>query len=282
MIEVSIIIINYNTYKLTCDCVQSVIDNSIDIDYEIILVDNASIECNPDLFIKRFENITLVKSKVNHGFAGGNNIGLQYAKGENILLLNSDTILIENSVKFIFNKGKEISNLGAATIKIIYPGGKIQPAANKFPSTLAHFLQTTRLRKVFKKVYKQKRGNYDYSCDFPTDWIWGTFFYFPKKNLQYMNGKLSETYFMYSEDVEWCYNFKKHNLQNYYFSGSEIIHYGGKSSSSGFKNKLFLQNYFHFIKFNYGLGYYLIERLLFMFDELEWRIRFGRRVNSKY
>lgn len=278
--DVSVVIINYNTFQFTSNCIQSVIDKTSGIHYEIILVDNASKECDAFAFKERFPEIILVKSKVNLGFAGGNNLGLEYASGRNILLLNSDTILFENSIHFIFNNCKEVSNLGAATIKITYPDGRVQHSANKFPSVLGHFLKTTRLRKIFTRLYIRIMGHYDYSKSFSCDWVWGTFFYFPVKNLQYMNGKLSETYFMYSEDVEWCYYFKKNKLENYFFSGSTIIHYGGKSSLAESKNKLFLQNHFHFIKNNYGFVYYCIDRLLYMLDEFEWRIRFRKRITS--
>ena len=87
-----------------------------------------------------------------------------------------------------------------------------------------------------------------------------------------MDGKLSETYFMYLEDMEWCYHFKKNQLCNFYFSDSKIIHYGVRSSSVAFKNKMLLQNHLHFIKHNYGFCYYCIDRLLFMIDSLEWKL----------
>jgi hypothetical protein len=275
--QVSVIIINYNTFELTCNCIASVLQKTAGIDFEIILVDNASAECDPRLFKERFPGIVLVESKANLGFAGGNNLGLQYATGENILLLNSDTLLLEDSIHFIYDKCKDLPGLGVATIKLIYPDGAIQPAARKFPSVLAHFLKTTRLRLLFTALYKKKAGRYDYSKSFTCDWVWGTFFYFPVKNLQCMGGKLSDTYFMYSEDVEWCFHFKKNRLSNYYFSGSELIHYGGKSSTSAYKNKLLVQNHLHFIKHHYGFAHYFLERLLFLADELEERIRFGNK-----
>lgn len=274
--DVSVIIINFNTYQLSCNCIQSLIDHTSNIGFEIILVDNASTECNPDLFKKRFPGIILVKSDVNLGFAGGNNLGLKYVSGSNILLLNSDTLLLENSILFIFDKCKNIPRLGVATIQLYYPDGRIQANAKRFPSVLAHFLKTSRLRKIFRKTYNHYNGNYNYSQSFVCDWVWGTFFYFPIQNLKGLNNKLPETYFMYSEDVEWCYHFKQNHLDNYFLNDSKIIHFGGQSSSSDYRNKVIFENHLHFIKSNYGFGSYLIERLLFMIDDLEWRVRFGR------
>lgn len=280
--EVSVIIINFNTFKLTSNCIQSVIDHTIGTTYEIILVDNASIECNADLFKEQFPQIKLIKSEQNLGFAGGNNLGMSQASGEYILLLNSDTIMVENSIQFIYEKCKEIRDLGAATIKLTYPNGKIQHSAQKFPSLTAHFLFTTRLNKVFRKLYNKKGGVFDFSKDFSCDWIWGTFFFFPAKNVKSTNGKLSDTYFMYAEDIEWCYNFKNNGLKNYYFSEAKIIHLGGMSSPDKFKNRLMMQNNLHFIKTHYGAIHYSIEKLLIAIDAIERKLRPERKDRQSF
>src|SRR4051812_12404319 len=96
--QVSIIIVNYNTFELTSDCIRSVIAFTIGLEYEIILVDNASTECAPEEFLKEFPAVQLVKSETNGGFAYGNNLGIQHASGTRILLLNSDTALTEDSI----------------------------------------------------------------------------------------------------------------------------------------------------------------------------------------
>ena len=271
--QVSVIIINYNTFEYTCNCIQSVIDKTKDIDYEIILVDNASSECTPDLFKEKFPQIILIKNPENRGFAAGNNLGIQKAKGEFILLLNSDTVFIENSILFIYKKCKPVQDLGAATIQLIFPDGSVQSSAKRFPSVMAHFLEITRLYKIFKKRYNKRNEKYNYEKNFVCDWIWGTFFFFPKKNLEMMNGHLSETYFMYSEDVEWCYQFKKAGLNNYYFSESKIMHLVGQSSSGLFKNKLVEKNHLHFIKSNYGFFPFIIEKVLLGTERVRNKVR---------
>lgn len=270
---VSIIIINYNTFQLTCNCIESVLLHTTGLSYEIILVDNASTESEADLFKQKFPSIHLIKSETNLGFAGGNNLGLQYATGEYILLLNSDTLLTENSILFIYEKAKAIPALGAATVKLVYPDGSIQPAARSFPSVKKHFLEFTRLYRLFHSTYDKLAERFDYNTDFSCDWIWGTFFFFPRKNLELTGGKLAATYFMYSEDVEWCYLFSKQGLVNYYFSGSSVIHLIGKSSGDKYKRSLVRKNHLHFIRTCYGLLPYLLEWVLCKGDDLEQRLR---------
>src|ERR1700761_7305700 len=97
--QLSIIIINYNTFQLTCNCIQSIYDKLTGVDFEIILVDNASVECDAHLFKAKFPNINLIISPTNTGFTGGNNLGVANATGEYLLLLNSDTELINNAPK---------------------------------------------------------------------------------------------------------------------------------------------------------------------------------------
>src|ERR1700756_1714891 len=96
--DVSIIIVNYNTFDLTCKCISTVIQCTKGIFYEIILVDNASVECDADLFLQKFPTIRLIKSTTNLGFTGGNNLGIENSGGKYILLLNSDTELTEDSI----------------------------------------------------------------------------------------------------------------------------------------------------------------------------------------
>ena len=130
---VSVIIINYNTFDITCNCIRSVIEHTKGVAYEIILVDNASTKGNPDDFLEQFPSIVLVKSKDNGGFAKGNNLGIEHAKGDIILLLNSDTLLIEDSISIAANYIEQNPSL-ILTTKLLYENRKYQNNARKFRS----------------------------------------------------------------------------------------------------------------------------------------------------
>src|SRR5881394_3096476 len=132
--QFSIIIINYNTFNLTSDCIRSVILFTKDVDYEIILVDNASVERDPEHFLKEFPGIILIKSPGNGGFAYGNNLGIGKASGEYILLLNSDTILQEDSISKSLNYLRNYKNAGVLGCRMTFIDGSIQYTARKFRS----------------------------------------------------------------------------------------------------------------------------------------------------
>ena len=123
--QLSIIIINYNTFALTCNCIASIKEKLVGVDYEIILVDNASVECDANLFVDKFPFINLIKSPVNTGFTGGNNMGVAAAGGEYLLLLNSDTELINNAPKICLDHLQLHKEVGIATCQFLYPDGKI-------------------------------------------------------------------------------------------------------------------------------------------------------------
>lgn len=146
------IIINYNTFSLTCKCIESILKYTQQVSYEIILVDNGSTECDADKFLELFPQITLIKSAENVGFAKGNNLGLQYAKGKYILLLNSDIELTENSIEICLKKKiQENTKIGVVSLLLIYPDGKIQHNANKFHNLTYEIIEIFRLHKILGK-----------------------------------------------------------------------------------------------------------------------------------
>jgi GT2 family glycosyltransferase len=130
--QLSIIIINYNTFQLTCNCIRSIKEKLVDLSYEIILVDNDSSECDPNLFLKQFPDTRLIISAENTGFTGGNNIGITKAKGEYILLLNSDTELINNAPKICYDYMQQHPEVGMTTAQLSYPDGKLQYNCRRF------------------------------------------------------------------------------------------------------------------------------------------------------
>lgn len=252
--SVSIIIINYNTYSLTSKCIKSIYANTHDVAFEIILIDNASTECNPDSFKTLFPNITLFKSETNVGFAKGNNLGLSLSKNDIILFLNSDTELTEDSISICYNHLISKEDIGAITCKLKYPNNLIQHNCQSFPSAIKMLVEKLRLHKLIRRTRRSRylQGIYwDYETEGFPDWIWGTFFMFKRKVLLKLpNKKLHDDYFMYIEDIQWCLDFRKANIRILYTPKTTVIHYGGGSLAN--TNDLITKNYKKFLKENYS------------------------------
>lgn len=254
MTKVSIIIINYNTFELTSKCIASLYAFTKQVNFEVILVDNASTEKDPKEFLVQFPEIQLVINKENVGFAKGNNIGIMHAKGEVILLLNSDTELINDCISIAYQDLQSHLKCGVVTGKLLFPDGSIQHNCQAFPSVVKALVERMRLHKLISKIKKSTylQGYYfDYSQPGNPDWVWGTFFMFRKSLLKELPfAKLPETYFMYIEDMEWCIEIRKRGYSIRYNPTVSVIHHMG--GSSGNSKQLIRTNYLDFIQRYYS------------------------------
>ncbi|XZF13823.1 glycosyltransferase family 2 protein [Chitinophagaceae bacterium MMS25-I14] len=252
--DVSVVIINYNTLDLTEQCIRSVIKYTSGITYEIILVDNASTKEQPDRLAAVFPELKLVKSEKNLGFSGGNNLGILYASGKYILLLNSDTYLTENSLFTTFRYMEEHPQTGVLSARLIFPDGRHQAAAQRFPSVKYQLAELLRLQKLMSKKAAGRfllGAFFDHNETVRADWVWGTYFMFRKELLNRLpDNKLDDTYFMYNEDVQWCMDIRKLGYEIHFFAGTSVVHLMG--GSSGMKNDLMVQNGELFLKKNYS------------------------------
>ncbi|HXP53093.1 MAG TPA: glycosyltransferase family 2 protein [Bacteroidia bacterium] len=257
-IDVSIIIVNYNTFRLTRKCISTIVQHTKGVSYEIILVDNASVECDPDKFLKEFPAVKLVRSSENLGFTGGNNLGIGMAKGQYILLLNSDTELTEDSISKCYDVIKVNSKMGVVTCKLVSPNGEIQKQCHRFPSVALTLIELFRIHKLIpqpKRGILMGNGFFDHLSSIYTEFVWGAFFMFPTDILQkFTDKKLPGRFFMYSEDLEWCYTIKELGYTIYYNADTSIIHHLGASSKASFL-RLKHNNEYAFIVKHYGWFY---------------------------
>ena len=243
--KVSVIIINYNTFQLTCNCIESVIANTKGVAYEIILVDNASIERPPQSFKERFPDVILVESIVNGGFAKGNNWGIEVASGDIILLLNSDTYLTEDSISIAAQELNKNKSIGALGVRMVYPSNEVQFTARKFKSIRWELLDLFRFipmvlsekNRTILLLGKYFMGDFSLNCD----WVNGAFFMFRKELLQKLAGKkLDERFFMYGEDQLWCHQFTQIGFPSYFLSTTTIVHINNGSTDKNKQLKLIL------------------------------------------
>ena len=226
--QLSIIIINYNTFTLTCNCIQSIYDRLTEVDFEIVLVDNASVECDPHLFTNKFPDIHLVISPVNSGFTGGNNLGADNAKGEYLLLLNSDTELINNAPKICLDHLLQHKEVGMTTCQLLYPDGRIQYNCRRFRTISWELLEIFPLYKLLPKAKREAlmlHHYFDHQSFADCDWVWGAFMLFPKSIIQKLpKKKLSDDFFMYCEDTLWCWDFKQLGYKIHFLPQAKVMH----------------------------------------------------------
>lgn len=274
--QVSIIIINYNTFKLTSDCIRSVMEMTRSLSYEIILVDNASTECDPQEFLIEFPRVKLVRSQHNSGFAGGNNLGISHSEGEYILLLNSDTVLQEDSISSCISKMEQVPKIGVLGCRMIYPDGQIQYTARRFRSISWELLDLFRFIPYLMPYAKRSRkmlGKYfRHDEDSFCDWVNGAFFLFRKEILSLFPGnKLDERFFMYGEDHLWCEQIKSMGYDIYFYAGTTLIHINSGSTDISRQlelRKTMMKHELEIMKLRKGKGaYYFIFKVIYISKE---------------
>jgi GT2 family glycosyltransferase len=212
---VSIITINYNNTKLTCDLINSIKKNKY-INYEILVIDNASKKGNPLVIKEKYPEIKLFLSPKNLGFAGGNNLGIKHAKGDYIFLLNNDTEIVPNTIGMLIQKLKNDLKLGAVSPKIKYYSNPnmIQYAG----STQINHL-TLRNKHIGNR--QVDKGQHDFERD--TNYAHGAAMMIPRKVVEII-GPMPESYFLYYEEIDWCEKIKNAGYRIRYIPSSVVYH----------------------------------------------------------
>lgn len=232
MPELSIIIVSHNTKELLKNCINSVIRNTQNIEYEIIVVDNASSDGSIEMLKKEFPRVSIITNRENLGFAKANNKGIKVAKGENILLLNSDTLILGNCLQKILKFAKSTSDAGVIGCKVLNADKTLQYSCYRAPNFLTELLFFTKgIIKGFWDpftLYKYMKY-WDHNSIRKVDCVSGAFLFVKRQVLEKI-GMLDENFFMYYEDAEFCRRVrKKTDFKVYYYPEAEITHLKGMS-----------------------------------------------------
>ena len=233
-IIVSIIIVNYNSFALLQNCLESIIHHSQNFEYEIIVVDNNSTDGDVETITRQFENIILVKNESNEGFAKANNKGVKFASGKYLLILNNDTLFVENTIKKIFDFAESIKKPTIIGCKLVNEDHSHQNSAYKFPLLMRHFAATFFLDRIFPQLDSINKYYIDIEeKKEPTivDSVIGAFIFIPKETFNKLDG-FDERFFFYHEDTDLCFRIKNIGGSVYYFLGTSMLHYGGGTTDN--------------------------------------------------
>lgn len=234
--ELSIIIVSYNTSAVLHDCLDSIYKETKDLNFEVIVVDNASSDGSPDMVERDFPQVKLIRQNINPGFGVANNTGAQKAIGDWLLFLNPDTILFNNALKESLDAARELPKVGAFGCRLLFSDKTIQPTGGYFPTLFRLFAWHTALDEIpyLNKLIKPIHPSAGfYHRSFQPDWIIGAFMLIPKKVFSELDG-FDKDIFMYAEELELCYRIKQKGYRIYYTDHPSIIHLQAKSSSSHF------------------------------------------------
>ncbi|MBE2940079.1 glycosyltransferase family 2 protein [Anoxybacillus flavithermus] len=231
--DISIIIVNYNTPQLTVGAIESILKSKTKYEYEIIVVDNHSSDDSVHIIKGKFPGIVMIENKKNVGFSKANNQAIKLSKGRYILLLNSDTIVNEDTIEKMIEFMDKNKEVGASGCQVVLPSGELDRACHRgFPTPEASFYYLIGLARLFPKSPRFNRYHLGYmglSEPHPVDCLVGAFMVVRREVIEQV-GLLDEQFFMYGEDIDWCYRIKKVGWEIYYYPFTTIIHYKGGSS----------------------------------------------------
>lgn len=231
--DVSVIIVNYNTRQLTMNCLASVYESFTSFQYEIIVVDNASRDGSVEAIGGAYPKVRMIANRDNTGFAVANNQAMEIAKGRYILLLNSDTVVQKDTLETMIEFMDSHPEMGASGCKVILPDGSLDKACKRgFPTPSASFYYAFGISRMFPerpKFNQYQLGHLSPDDEYPVDCLVGAFMIVRRETIDQVGG-LDETFFMYGEDIDWCYRIKEAGWGIYYYPRTYIVHYKGASA----------------------------------------------------
>jgi GT2 family glycosyltransferase len=262
----SIIIINYNTSQLTLNCIESIYTFEVSKNIEFIVVDNASNAEDFEFLSKNIKDkatVTLIRSKINLGFAAGNMLGFQYATGDFYAFINSDVLFVAPVFDALITFMEHNPNVGVCGPQILNEKGEETTSFRSFEGVRyklfgKKFLALTQPNKpsMLKK----------YNIPIAVDFIIGSFMFFRSEAFNLIGGFDPNT-FLYYEETDVCLRLKKYGYATYYIPDLKYIHLEGKSSSINLNLKLeHIISYLYVARKNFGFFKYMIIKTFLIFS----------------
>lgn len=255
VIDLSVVILNFNTRELTRTCLQTVLASLLGpYTMEVIVCDNGSTDGSREMIRNEFSRVTFIQNHKNLGFAAGNNPGIKRARGRYILLLNTDTEVPPETFRTMIAFMDETPDAGAATCKLILPDGSMDPACHRgFPTPWVAFTYVAKLEKLFPKTRlfgEYHQGYKDLSTIHEVDCIVGAFFLIRREVVKEV-GLMDEEYFMYGEDIDWAYRIRTKGWKIMFNPRVTILHKKKQSGRANIlkKRRVTAEVYFH--KYNW-------------------------------
>lgn len=231
--DVSIIIVNYKTRGLVRQTLKSLRAAGIPLDYEVIVVDNASGDGLPETLRQEFPEVGLIALESNAGFARANNLAMRRSKGKYVLILNPDVMIERGAVEAMFAHMEAHPEIGLLGPTLVHPDGTRQESTHHFPTPWIPIYRRTplgrlpRARRALDRYFM--RGEIR-ATPMPVDWFEGAAMFARRKAVDAV-GPFDERFFVYFEDADWCRRFWLKGWKVVHLPQARIIHYHRRESA---------------------------------------------------
>ncbi|MBI4039593.1 glycosyltransferase family 2 protein [Candidatus Daviesbacteria bacterium] len=247
MTDLSIIVVSFNTKKLLEECLNSVFDDAHATSLEVWVVDNASTDGSVEMVTRRFPQVKIIKNDQNWGFAKANNQAITKTSGRYILLLNSDTEVLDGAIDKMILWMDAHLQVGISTCQLLNSDQSIQASGGFFP-TIPRLICWMLFLDDLPVIGKLIKPFHPHSPDFIfaddlynkehfQDWVTGAFF-MVRRDVVDKIGILDDNFFMYVEEMEYCYRAKQAGFEIAYVPFAQILHHGGGSSGFSSRNAI--------------------------------------------
>lgn len=232
MLDISIVIVNWNTREMTLRCLDSIAASARGLNCEVVLVDNASTDGSANAIAAAHPGVKLIRNGHNVGFAGANNQGLEVIAGRYVALINSDVVVLPGCLQALMLFMDANPRVGLSSARILNPDGTLQPNCMRFPTYWNVICETLGLHNLSKLDWLSGRRilNWNYNTTREVDVIVGCF-WFARREASAAVGPLDASFFMYGEDMDWCRRFHEAGWRVVLCPEGQAIHFGGQSSA---------------------------------------------------
>ncbi|RLB07043.1 MAG: glycosyltransferase family 2 protein [Deltaproteobacteria bacterium] len=261
-LDVSIIIVNWNTKDLLLSCISSVYSSiSKNLKYEIIVVDNGSHDGSSEAVKKSYPQVLVIQNKKNLGFAAANNIAFKIMKGKYALLLNTDCTLTKGAVEALYSFMEEHPEAGITCGQLLNPDGSKQNSFSNFPSLLEYITNKSLLKIIWPSRFPSKYNSYNKPIE--VDSCIGACVLLRKEAIEEV-GYFDEDYFFFFEETDLAFRLKKAGWKVYFVPCAKIYHAQGKSVGSNITSRaLFYKSMYTFLKKHYQI-HYIYKGIIFL------------------
>ena len=264
--DVSIIIVNWNSAAFVGKCISSIIAQTCHLEYEIIVVDSASYDGCGEMLARDFPQVVFIQSKENVGFAKANNMAFAHARGRMLLLLNPDTELAGPTIEIMASQLESLQDAGLAGCPLVNTDSTLQTSCvQAFPTILNQLIGLDFLITRFPRCPIWGKAPLFSSSERPAevDAVSGACMLLPREVFAEV-GLFSPEFFMYSEDIDLCLKVRNSGRKVYYIPKATVVHHGGKSagtSSGKFSNVMFVESLWRYLRKNRGRAYGVFYRV---------------------
>lgn len=271
--DLSIIIVNWNSGEFTKDCIKSIQDTLRSLKYEIIVVDNASQDDSCEIISQAYPSIDLIRSELNIGFARANNLGAERSRGGKLLFLNPDTLVLENAIRIMTMRLDLFSGIAAIGCRILNPDLSLQDCVQYFPTLTNQLFANLALKRWLPMLQvwnTHAPASRDSDHTYEVEVIPGACLMVDREVFKQV-GCFSTGYFMYAEEVDLCYKISHAGWRLCCTDDAQIIHYGGQSTKQrggSFSHVVMRESVFRLLRKFRGDGYAFLYRVALLISAL--------------